>query len=84
MVSHEELKMAKKKTVGTKETIKALERGSVKVLYLASDAEEHVIRDLKALSKAKGVPVVYVDSMLQLGRACGIEVGAASAAILDQ
>ncbi|HHY98695.1 MAG TPA: 50S ribosomal protein L7Ae-like protein [Firmicutes bacterium] len=82
-MAYEELKMAKRRTVGTRETIKALERGEVKVLYLASDAEEHVVRDLKALSAAKGVPVRYANTMQELGKACGIGVGAAAAAVLD-
>ncbi|MDR9755167.1 MAG: ribosomal L7Ae/L30e/S12e/Gadd45 family protein [Thermoanaerobacterales bacterium] len=30
----------------------------------------------------KGVEIIYVDSMQELGKACGIKVGAASASIL--
>ena len=81
-MSHEELRMAKRKAVGTKQTIKALERGEARVIYLARDAEERVIKNVIELCKANGVKVVHVDTMAQLGKACGIEVGAASAAIL--
>lgn len=79
---HEELKTARRRTIGTKQTVKALEKGEVKVVYVANDAEDHVLRGLKDMCKQKGVPVVYVESMAALGRVCGIEVGAASAAIL--
>ena len=63
-MSHDELRMARRKAVGTKQTIKALERGVLE------------------LCKANGVEIIYVDTMAQLGKACGIEVGAASVAIL--
>ncbi len=81
-MSHDELRMAKRKAVGTKQTIKALERGEARVVYLAGDAEERVIKSVIELCKASGVEVIHVDTMAQLGKACGIEVGAASAAIL--
>ncbi|MGE5573461.1 MAG: ribosomal L7Ae/L30e/S12e/Gadd45 family protein [Bacteroidota bacterium] len=83
-MSHDELKMAKRKAVGTKQTIKALERGEAKVIYLARDAEEKVIKNVMELCKANGVQIIHVDTMAQLGKACGIEVGAASAAILAE
>ncbi len=81
-MSHVELTMARRKAVGTRQTIKALERGKAKVIYLARDAEERIIKNLLELCKVNGVEVVHVDTMAQLGKACGIEVGAASAAIL--
>ena len=37
-----------------------------------------------SLCKQKGVPVTYVDSMKMLGKACGIEVGAAVAAVVNE
>ncbi|MGE5584184.1 MAG: ribosomal L7Ae/L30e/S12e/Gadd45 family protein [Bacillota bacterium] len=83
-MSHDELKMAKRKAVGTKQTIKALERGEARVIYLARDAEEKVIKNVMELCKANGVQIIHVDTMAQLGKACGIEVGAASAAILAE
>ncbi len=82
-MSHDELMMAKRKAVGMRQTIKALERGKAKVIYLAKDAEERIIANLTELCRANGVKVIHVDTMAQLGKACGIEVGAASAAILE-
>ncbi|NPV54073.1 MAG: 50S ribosomal protein L7Ae-like protein [Firmicutes bacterium] len=82
-MSSDELRAARRKAVGTKETLKALERGDVKTVFVADDAEEHVVRNIRNLCKTKGVPIVNIDTMTQLGKACGIEVGAAAAAILQ-
>lgn len=72
---------ASRKTVGAKQTQKLIESGRVKVVYVAKDAEERVISSLLHICKKNGIEVVYVDSMKELGRACGIKVGAATAAI---
>ncbi|MFA7635198.1 MAG: ribosomal L7Ae/L30e/S12e/Gadd45 family protein [Bacillota bacterium] len=75
---------ASSRVIGTKQTVRALERGCVSAVYVASDAEEHVIRDVKALCGKNGVPIVMIDTMEELGKVCGIDVGAASAAILHE
>jgi len=80
----EKLREASKKTIGTKQTLKALEKNKTSIVFIARDAEEHVTAGLKELCQKKGVEVVLVDSMKELGEACGIQVGAASAAILNQ
>ncbi|EJY56849.1 ribosomal protein L7Ae/L30e/S12e/Gadd45 [Alicyclobacillus hesperidum URH17-3-68] len=36
------------------------------------------------LASKLGVPIEWVDTMRQLGKACGIEVGAATASILAE
>ncbi|MGB9791426.1 MAG: ribosomal L7Ae/L30e/S12e/Gadd45 family protein [Thermacetogeniaceae bacterium] len=79
----ERLDTAKKKTVGTKQTMRAVERGQARVVYVANDAEERVVGPLLKLCEEKGIEVVRVDSMSELGRRCGIKVGAASAAIIE-
>lgn len=66
-MSHDELKMARRKAVGTKQTIKALERGEAKTVYLAKDADEKITRSVLELCEASGVEIVYVDTMAQLG-----------------
>jgi large subunit ribosomal protein L7A len=69
------------KTVGAKQTHKLIENGQAQVVYIAKDAEERVTPLLR-ICEEKGLEVVYVDSMKELGKACGIKVGAATAAIL--
>lgn len=78
------LESAKKKSVGTKQTLKALEKGCAQKVFIASDAEQHVIKPLLLQCEEKGVPVVMIDSMKNLGKACGIEVGCASAAVVEE
>ncbi|MCL6451790.1 MAG: ribosomal L7Ae/L30e/S12e/Gadd45 family protein [Acetobacteraceae bacterium] len=78
------LRRAKRKTVGTKQTAKAVDRGQARVVFVASDAEPHVVEGVVRACRERSVEVVFVESMGDLGRACGIEVGAASAAILEE
>ncbi len=78
------LSSARRKVVGTKQTIKALENGEVKTLFIARDAEEKVTQPVLALCKTCNIEPLYVDSMLQLGKMCGIKVKAAVAAITEQ
>jgi len=77
------IKKAKKKVVGTKQTLKSIEKGKVEKVYVAKDAEAHVVKDLLEKCQAIGIEVAYVDTMAELGKACGIDVGAASAAIIE-
>lgn len=78
------LQAAREKTVGSKQTLKALKKGLAKEVFVAENAERHVIGPVLAACREKGVPVVRVDSMKTLGKACGIKVGCASAAIVEK
>jgi len=77
----EELKHGKK-TVGIKQSLKALRAGNVKIAFIAKDADERLLADVKEACQTGSVEVVYVDSMKQLGKACGIDVGASVACLL--
>ena len=76
------LRDARRRAVGAKETLKAVQNGEAKIVYLALDADEHVLRPLRAALARRPVTVYEAESMKALGRACGIEVGAAAAAVL--
>jgi len=71
-----------KKTVGVKQSTKAVENGTAKEVIIAKDCEQRVVRNIIELCEKTSVPITYADSMKQLGKACGIEVGAAVACIL--
>lgn len=77
----EELKKAKK-TIGTKQTLKAVEKGIAGLVYIARDAEAKVTKPVIDLCNQKNIPVQFVDTMAELGSACAIDVGAAAAAII--
>jgi large subunit ribosomal protein L7A len=79
----DKLKKAPKKIIGTKQTLKAIDKDQACMVFIAQDAEEHVVSQLKEVCRDKGVETVTVSTMKELGDACGIQVGAASAAILN-
>ena len=70
---------------GTNETTKAVERGLAKLVLIAEDVDPpEVVAHLPLLCEEKKVPYVYVPSKDRLGQACGIEVKAASACIIEE
>lgn len=73
---------AAKRIVGAKQLKKAILAGTARQVYLAQDADPAVTEPLQALCQAHKVPVSYVSTMAELGRACHIEVGAAAAAVI--
>ena len=72
----------RKVVVGVKQLRKALLADKVFRVYLAENADPAMTEPLVALCQQHNVNFVWVRSMTDLGRACGIEVGAAAAAIL--
>lgn len=71
------------KAVGIKQTIKAIEKGSVKIVYIAKDADERVVGKIVELCRKGNIQLKYVDTMKSLGKACNIDVGAAVACELE-
>ncbi len=80
----EEIKNAGKMVVGTRQTVKAVENESARKVFIARDAEERVTFPVIRSCQERNIPVRYVDSMEQLGKACNIKVGAAVAAIVEE
>lgn len=70
------------KVVGVKQVRRALAGGRVKRLYLARDADPQLTQPLERQAAEAGAEAVWADSMKALGRACGIAVGTACAAIV--
>ena len=68
--------------VGTKQLKKAVRDSRVRSVFLAENADPAVTEPLEALCAANHIQITWVPSMAELGRACGIEVGAAAAAVL--
>jgi large subunit ribosomal protein L7Ae len=69
---------------GTNETTKCVERGIAKLVVIAEDVEpEEIVMHLPVLCEEKNVPYVYTKSKLELGRAAGIDVAAASICIVE-
>lgn len=68
--------------VGAKQLKKALKNGTATQVFLAENADPAITDPLQALCLANHVPCLWVSSMLDLGCACGIDVGAAAAAVI--
>ena len=71
-----------KKTVGVKQSTKAVESNIAAGIFIAKDCEQRVVHGIIELCQKHSVPITYVDTMKLLGKACGIEVEAAVACIL--
>jgi large subunit ribosomal protein L7A len=78
------IRSARRKVVGAKQTLKALEKGEALHVYVATDAEEKVTRPVLAICENNGINPHYVETMQQLGKLCGIKVKAAVAAITEE
>ena len=76
--------LAKSKVVvGAKQLRKALENGRARQVFLAKNADPAITEPLEARCAQQGIPCVWVRSMQDLGKACGIEVGAPAAAAVE-
>jgi len=69
--------------VGAKQLKKAVKAGRAKYVFLAENADPAVTEPLEILCTANHIQITWVPSMAELGRVCGIEVGAAAAAVVD-
>lgn len=70
------------KVVGSKQTLKALRRDNVKVLYVAKDAKRYQVAQHIEEAKSRHITIVYVSTMEELGEACDVEVKTATAALI--
>lgn len=51
-------------------------------MYVSKDADESLIKPLIELAEENSIDIIKVDTMKELGRLCGIDVSAATAALL--
>ena len=73
----------RKVVVGTKQLRKALESGKATFVFLARNADPAITEPIEAMCQHCHVEYAWVESKSELGRSCGIEVGAAAAAAVD-
>ena len=76
----EKLKNAAK-VVGTRRLLRAIQNGEIEEAYVARDADLFILRQVREACAAAGVRMVEVETMKELGQACGVEVKTASAGI---
>jgi len=68
--------------VGSKQLKKALKAGRAERVFLAENADPAITEPIEAMCSELHIQITWVRSMAELGRACGIEVGAAAAAVV--
>ena len=76
----EKLKNASK-VVGTRRLLRSIQNGEIAEVYVARDADLFILRQVREACNSAGVRMVEVDTMKELGQACGVEVKTASAGI---
>ena len=78
----EDLKTQANRVVGVKQSTKAVESGQARKAYVADAASPSVTEPFLKLCERQGVPCEHVDTLKNLGKACGISVGASVAVLL--
>ena len=73
----------KRFVVGAKQLRKALQKGTVRCVFLAENADPAITEPIAAACEKDQISCAWVRSMQDLGKACGIDVGAAAAAAVD-
>ena len=68
--------------VGIKQSKRAVSEGLAKKAFAARNADPEIVSAFEKLCEKNGVELEWVDSMEELGRACGINVGSACAVLL--
>lgn len=81
-MSYEKVKQAKHISIGLKQTLKAIELGKAQEVIVAKDADKKITSKVIQYGMDRNVLITYVDSMKNLGKASGIDVSAATVAIL--
>jgi large subunit ribosomal protein L7Ae len=69
---------------GTNEVTKFIERGNAALVLIAEDVDPaEIVAHIPVLAEEKEIPYVYLATKEEVGGAAGLNVGTASAAIVD-
>ena len=77
-----ELTAAAKKAVGSKAVLRALKAGEAVRVYIASDTDMFLYQKVVRAAEEAGLRPVKVPAGKELGKACGLQIGCAAAALL--
>ena len=72
-----------KVVVGAKQLRKAIASGRAQRVFLAENADPAITEPIEEMCSNLSIQLTWVRSMAELGSACGIEVGAAAAAVVS-
>ncbi len=69
---------------GTNEVTKTIERGNAQLVLIAENVEPaEIVAHIPVLAEEKEIPYVYLPTKDEVGGAAGLNVGTASACIVD-
>jgi len=70
---------------GTNEVVKAIERGTAKLVLVAKDVNpKEIIMHFPSLCQEKDIPLIIVPTREELGNAAGLNVPTAAVAIIQE
>lgn len=72
----------KEHVAGFKQSKKAIEKGEAELVYVARDADMHIVYPIEKLCEDKNVTIEYVNNMKELAGASGIDVPTAVVTIV--
>lgn len=81
-MSVEDLEEARKRVIGSKQTLRALEKDQARLVFLAQDADPVLQKKIQDACQEKGVPIEGISTMVALAQIVNIEVKTAAATIL--
>lgn len=70
------------KTIGAKQTLKAIAKGSVKFVFLSCDSDDYVVNPVRTACEEHNIPFDDKHTMSDLGRAAHIKVKATAVGVL--
>ncbi|WP_125153915.1 ribosomal L7Ae/L30e/S12e/Gadd45 family protein [Clostridium rectalis] len=73
-----------KKVVGFKQSFKAIKSGKAKTVYVAKDSDDKIHKQVEEAAQENSFDIVYIGTMKELGKLCGIDVGAAIAVLINE
>lgn len=77
-------KVPGKKVIGAKQSLKAILNGIAISVYIAQDADLKVTKPIIDAATLINLDIIYVPTVLELGKMFEIEVGAATACIIKE
>ena len=76
------LRQATARVVGTKQLLRALDEGKVKMVFVAADADPFLTKRITDRCLDRDIPCREAPTAREIGEACGIDVSAAAAGVL--
>ena len=76
-----DLSDAARRVVGTKQLLRAIKEGRIVAAFVAKDADKFLTKPVEDRCMDANIPCREVETMAELGKACGIDVGAAAAGV---